>query len=86
MQPVPGVYRASYQGCGGGSVVQLLLCFPSAGFYSCGMWFFFFICMFNATLINQTLVITIIVRIGVFKAEYSVLILEFPENELQQTG
>ena len=46
-------YRASYQGCGGGTVVQVLLCFPSAGFYSCRMWFFFFICMFNATLIKS---------------------------------
>ena len=56
MEPVPGVYRASYQGCGGGNVVPVTSLFSQCRLLLMkDEFFFFFICMFNAILIKSDL-------------------------------
>ena len=70
MQPVPGVYRASYQGCGGGTVVPVTSLFSQYRLLVMQVAFFssLFVCL-TQPLPNQTLVITIFARIEVMKVQ-----------------
>ena len=58
IQPFPGVYRASYQGCGGGIVVPVTSLFSQCRLLLIQDVLFFSslsLCMFNATLIKSDL-------------------------------
>ena len=70
MQPVPGVYRASYQGCGRGTVVPVTSLFSQCRLLLMQDVFFssLFVCLMQH-LSNQTLVITIFVRFEVIKLQ-----------------